>query len=61
VITHNPQHWIRRYPTLPDAIRSEEFASFQTQLAQFCTFEKAEHLLMGFDDSVPPADTGGVR
>jgi hypothetical protein len=49
VLAHNPQHLIRRYASLPDALRSEDFAAFHTQLDRFCTFEKAEYLLHEFD------------
>lgn len=57
VLAHNRQHLIRRYASLPDALRSEDFASFHIQLDRFCTFEKAEHLLSEFDSgSMPGAD-----
>ncbi len=45
VLAHNPSHLIRRYDSLPDALRDEDFGPFQKQLDRFCTFEKAEHLL----------------
>ncbi len=51
VLANNPQHLIRKYASLPDALRSEDFEVFHAQLDRFCTFEKAEHLLHEFDDS----------
>jgi hypothetical protein len=49
VLANNPQHLIRKYESLPDALRSEDFEAFHSQLDRFCTFEKAEHLLDEFD------------
>ncbi len=49
VLAHNPQHLIRRYDSLPDALRSDDFETFHNQLERFCTFEKAEYLLSEFD------------
>ena len=50
VLANNPQHLIRKYASLPDALRSENFKVFHAQLDRFCTFEKAEYLLHEFDD-----------
>ena len=49
VLEHNPQHLVGRYPTFPDAIRSDNFETFHKSLERFCTFEKAEHLLGDID------------
>lgn len=45
VLRDEPRHLIRRFPTIPDAIRSEDFQSFARRLARFCSREQAEHLL----------------
>ena len=47
VLRHNPRHLLSRWPTFPDALRSEDFATFQHQLERFCSLEKAESLLSG--------------
>lgn len=45
VLQHNPRHLVGRYASLPDALRSDEFAAFDKRLARWCPYEKAEHLL----------------
>lgn len=45
VLDNNPVHLVRRFDSLPDALRSSEFDSFYKQLLRFCPYEKAEHLL----------------
>ncbi len=45
VLEHNRHHMLSRWPTLPDAVRSEDFSSFHRQLERICSFEKAEMLL----------------
>lgn len=45
VLRDEPRHLIRRFPTIPDAIRSEDFQPFARRLARFCSREQAEHLL----------------
>ncbi len=52
VLAHNPAHLIRRFDSLPDALRSEDFEAFRRQLDRFCTFEKAEHLLSEMGSTV---------
>lgn len=45
VLEHNPHHLLNQWPTLPDAIRSPDFAGFLRQLERFCPAERAEMLL----------------
>ena len=45
VLAHNPHHLLNQWPTLPDAIRSQDFAGFLRQLERFCPTERAEMLL----------------
>ncbi len=52
VLTHNPHHLIRRWPTVPDALRSKEFQPFLKQLGRFCSVERAETLLSELDRSI---------
>jgi hypothetical protein len=62
VLKHNPHHLLGRWPSLPDALRSEDFAAFHHQLERFCGVEKAESLLAGlnasivFDESLSASD-----
>jgi hypothetical protein len=45
VIEHNPAHRIGTYPTVADALRSDEFVPLLTQLERLCSYERAEFLL----------------
>ena len=56
VLQHNPHHLIGRWPTMPDALRSEEFQPFLKQLERFCSVERAESLLSELDQSLTVED-----
>ena len=60
VLHHNPAHLLKRYASFPDALRNPEFQFFEKQLARFCTYERAEHLLQGLEiaDSTESAGIG---
>ncbi|MBM4095127.1 MAG: hypothetical protein FJ276_37830 [Planctomycetes bacterium] len=45
VLTHNPNHLIRRWPTYRQALASGDFRSFLAQLERRYPQEKAERLL----------------
>ena len=45
VLQDNPQHLIGRFPTFPDAMRSEDFGSLLKHLQRLCPSEQAEYLL----------------
>jgi hypothetical protein len=49
LLAHNPAHLLKRYETLEGALEDEEFQVFLRQLARFCSYEKAEHLLSQLD------------
>ena len=51
VLAHNPAHLVKRYEAIEDALRDGEFQAFLKQLARFCSYEKAEHLLSQLDIS----------
>lgn len=46
VLHNNKMHIVGRSPSFPDAMRNDEFATFVKHLDRFCTFERAEHLLL---------------
>ena len=60
VLGHNPAHLLRQYPTLPDALRDEDFQVFFRQLQRFCSYERAEHFLTELEiaPGFPVANTG---
>jgi hypothetical protein len=45
VLEHNPRHLLSQWDTLPNALRSQDFATFLRQLERFCPVERAETLL----------------
>ncbi len=49
VLEHNPQHLIRRWPTMQQALLDEEFLCFLRQLRRRYPQEKAEQLLQSLD------------
>ena len=51
VLTHNPAHLVKRHETIETALGEVEFQAFLKQLARFCPYEKAEHLLSQLDIS----------
>ena len=51
VLAHNPAHLVKRYETIETAVQEGEFQIFLKQLARFCSYEKAEHLLSQLDIS----------
>jgi hypothetical protein len=59
VLAHNPAHLLKRFETIERALSTEEFQGLLRQLAKFCSYEKAEHLLsqLGLAVEVPPAST----
>ena len=54
-IAHNPLHILTRYASFPNALRSDDFATFLKQIERFCGYERAEHLLreLGIDADAP--------
>ena len=46
VLSHNPQHLVRRWPTLAIALGDEEFQSHRRQLQRRYPMEKAEQMLV---------------
>ena len=45
VLTHNPLHLLKRYPSFAAAMEDEEFQTYFKQLSRFCSYERAEHYL----------------
>jgi hypothetical protein len=45
VLSNNPAHLLRRWPTYDQAAADADFAPFLKQLMRFCPLERAEHLL----------------
>lgn len=45
VLEHNPQHLVRAWPTLEDALADEDFQAYLKQLRRQYALEKAEHML----------------
>lgn len=45
VLTHNPAHLIRHYPSFEAAWGVPDFQTYLKQVERFCPYEKAEHLL----------------
>ncbi len=45
ILQHNPQHIVRRWPSLPEALVDEEFLAFLRQVRRKYPPEKAERLL----------------
>ncbi len=45
ILQHNPQHIVRRWPSLPEALVDEEFLAFLKQVRRKYPPEKAERLL----------------
>lgn len=41
---YEPAHQLGQYPTLPDALRSENFQPIARHWQQWCNHERAEHL-----------------
>jgi hypothetical protein len=56
VLANNSAHLIRRFDSIPVALRSSEFDSFRNQLQRFCSYEKAEHLLAQLGEPLPVDD-----
>lgn len=52
----NPQHFVVRAGSFPDALRDSSLSSFVTMLERFCSFEQAEHLLDGQGQSLEPQE-----
>lgn len=61
VLRHNPRHLLSQWPTLADALRSDDFAAFHHQLERFCSVEKAEQLLSGLDVRISLDDTESAK
>jgi hypothetical protein len=45
VLDHNPAHLFKSFPTVADALRSEDFGPFLKQLERHCAYERAEFLV----------------
>ena len=61
VLEHNPHHLLRRWDTLPDALRSDEFPVFLKQLDRFCPAERAEMLVSELDQAADLGDEATGR
>jgi hypothetical protein len=56
LLSHNPAHLLKRYETIEAALGVNEFQAYLRQLARFCPYEKAEHLLAQLDISTALPD-----
>lgn len=61
VLANNPAHMIRRFDSIPAALRSSDFRTFHNQLRRFCSYEKAEHLLTQLGELPPDDDDESQR
>ena len=49
ILEHNPNHLVRRWPTLEDAMEDEDFLHFLKQVQRRYPQEKAERMLSSLD------------
>jgi hypothetical protein len=61
VLKHNPHHLLSQWGTVPEALRSGDFAALLHQLERFCSVEKAESLLAGLNANVVLEDSVSAR
>lgn len=56
VLANNPHHLLGQYADFVSAMRDDDFQPFLKQLARFCSYERAEHLLATLDiaPELPP-------
>lgn len=52
VLKDNPHHLLHKWDTIPDALRSDEFAPYLRQQERFCGIEQAETLLSELEEDV---------
>jgi hypothetical protein len=55
VLKHNPAHLIGTFPTVSDALRSDDFLPLLKQHERLCGYERAEFLVndLGLETSAP--------
>ena len=55
ILAHNPAHVIGNFPTVADALRSDDFAPLIRQLERLCGYERAEFLVgeLGLENEPP--------
>ncbi len=46
-----PSHQLAKYASLPDALRDPDFARVAVHWEHWCSYERAEHLLLGLNKS----------
>jgi hypothetical protein len=58
VLEHNPAHLIKKFSSVADALRSEDFAALLKQHERMCGYERAEFLVndLGLESEGPPAE-----
>lgn len=56
ILDNNPAHLIGKFSTVPDALRSDDFAALLKQHERLCSYERAEFLAseLGLPPSCPP-------
>lgn len=55
VLGFNSAYILKRWPDLKTAFAAEEFQAYYKQLQRFCSYERAEHLLIGLGESAAAA------
>lgn len=45
ISAESPHHMVGRFSSFADALRNEDFQTFEKQVERFCSPERAEHLL----------------
>lgn len=61
-LLHNqsqPAHQLAKYPSLPDALRDPDFSRIAEHWEHWCSYERAEHLLLGLQRS-PTGDNSEI-
>lgn len=57
LVSLNPQHFVVRAGSFPNALRDPSLSNFISVIDRFCSFEQAEHLLDGHG-GIPQLDDG---
>ena len=52
VLANNTAHLIGRYASFSEALKSDDYRTFEKQLQKFCSAERAEHLV-GWAEAPP--------
>jgi hypothetical protein len=48
ILSHNPNHMLKAYPSMREALKSDDVRQYATQLVRIYPYEKAEYLLQKF-------------